>query len=30
MSEAVTAPGARVVDGRQVPEVGVWEIDPSH
>ena len=31
MSEGVsTAPGSRVVDGRVVPEVGVWEIDPSH
>ena len=30
MSEAVTTPGIRVVDGRQVPEVGSWEIDPSH
>jgi polyisoprenoid-binding protein YceI len=30
MSEEVTTPGTRVVDGRQVPEVGTWEIDPSH
>jgi polyisoprenoid-binding protein YceI len=31
MSEGVgTTPGTRVVDGRQVPEVGKWEIDPSH
>jgi polyisoprenoid-binding protein YceI len=31
MSEGVaTTPGSRVVDGRLVPEVGVWEIDPSH
>jgi polyisoprenoid-binding protein YceI len=31
MSEGVsTAPGSRVVDGRVVPDVGVWEIDPSH
>jgi polyisoprenoid-binding protein YceI len=31
MSEQVsTTPGSRVVDGRVVPEVGVWEIDPSH
>ena len=31
MSEGVgTTPGIRVVDGRQVPEVGTWEIDPSH
>jgi polyisoprenoid-binding protein YceI len=31
MSERVgTALGSRVVDGRQVPEVGTWEIDPSH
>jgi len=31
MSQAVTTtPGVRVVGGRQVPEVGTWEIDPSH
>jgi polyisoprenoid-binding protein YceI len=31
MSERVgTALGSRVVDGRQVPEAGTWEIDPSH
>ena len=30
MSETVTTPGTRVVDGRPVPEAGVWEIDPSH
>jgi polyisoprenoid-binding protein YceI len=30
MSETVTTPGIRVVDGRQVPEPGDWEIDPSH
>jgi polyisoprenoid-binding protein YceI len=31
MSEGVgTAPGVRIVDGRQVPEVGTWEIDPAH
>jgi polyisoprenoid-binding protein YceI len=30
MSEGVTTPGTRVVNGRQVPEVGTWEIDPSH
>jgi polyisoprenoid-binding protein YceI len=31
MSKTVTAtPGVRIVDGRQVPEVGTWEIDPSH
>jgi polyisoprenoid-binding protein YceI len=31
MSKTVTAtPGIRVVDGREVPEVGTWEIDPSH
>jgi polyisoprenoid-binding protein YceI len=31
MTEAATAtPGTRVVDGRQVPEVGTWAIDPSH
>ena len=31
MSEGVgTAPGVRIVDGRQVPEVATWEIDPSH
>jgi polyisoprenoid-binding protein YceI len=30
MSEGVTTPGVRVVNGRPVPEVGTWEIDPSH
>jgi polyisoprenoid-binding protein YceI len=37
MSEAVattttttTNPGTRVVDGRLIPEVGTWVIDPSH
>jgi polyisoprenoid-binding protein YceI len=30
MSETVTTAGVRVVDGRPVPEVGAWEIDPSH
>jgi polyisoprenoid-binding protein YceI len=31
MSEGVgTTPGSRIVDGRQVPEVGTWAIDPSH
>jgi polyisoprenoid-binding protein YceI len=31
MTEAATATtGIRVVDGRQVPEVGTWAIDPSH
>jgi polyisoprenoid-binding protein YceI len=31
MSEGVgTTPGTRIVDGRPVPEVGTWEIDPSH
>jgi polyisoprenoid-binding protein YceI len=31
MSEGVgTTPGTRVVNGRQVPESGTWEIDPSH
>jgi polyisoprenoid-binding protein YceI len=31
MTEAATATtGTRVVDGRQVPEVGTWAIDPSH
>ena len=31
MTEAVTAiPATRVIDGRQVPEVGTWVIDPSH
>jgi polyisoprenoid-binding protein YceI len=31
MSEGVsTTPGSRVVDGRVVPDVGTWEIDPSH
>ena len=31
MSKTVTAtPRIRVVDERQVPEVGAWEVDPSH
>ena len=30
MSETVTTAGSRVVDGRQVPEVGSWEIDRAH
>jgi polyisoprenoid-binding protein YceI len=30
MSEGVTTPGVRVVNGRTVPEPGTWEIDPSH
>ena len=30
MSEAVTTPGVRVVNGRPVPEPGTWEIDPAH
>ena len=30
MSEGVHTPGTRVVDGRTVPDVGTWEIDPSH
>jgi len=30
MSEVVTNPGVRVVNGRPVPEPGTWEIDPSH
>ena len=31
MREAITATsGTRVVNGRQVPEAGTWEIDPSH
>jgi polyisoprenoid-binding protein YceI len=30
MSEAVTTPGVRIVNGRPVPEAGTWEIDPSH
>jgi polyisoprenoid-binding protein YceI len=31
MAEAVTiTPGARFINGRQVPEVGTWAIDPSH
>jgi polyisoprenoid-binding protein YceI len=31
MSEAITATsGTRVVNGRLVPEAGIWEIDPSH
>jgi polyisoprenoid-binding protein YceI len=30
-SKTVTAtPGIRVVDGCPVPEVGTWEVDPSH
>jgi polyisoprenoid-binding protein YceI len=28
--EVATTPGARIVNGRQVPEVGTWAIDPSH
>ena len=30
MTEGVATPGTRVVNGRQVPEAGTWEIDPSH
>jgi polyisoprenoid-binding protein YceI len=30
MSEAVTIPGVRVINGRPVPEAGTWDIDPSH
>jgi polyisoprenoid-binding protein YceI len=31
MTEAVTTTsGTRFIDGRPVPEVGTWEIDPSH
>ena len=30
MSETVTTAGVRVAGGRQVPEPGLWEIDPSH
>jgi polyisoprenoid-binding protein YceI len=31
MTEAVTIiPGTRGIDGREVPEVGTWAIDPSH
>ena len=31
MTEAITTtPGVRVVNGRQVPEPGTWEIDPAH
>ena len=31
MAEAVTiTPGTRFINGRQVPEVGTWAIDPSH
>jgi polyisoprenoid-binding protein YceI len=31
MAEAVTiTPGTRVMNGRQVPEVGTWAIDASH
>ena len=30
MSETVATPGTRVVDGRQVPDVGSYAIDPSH
>jgi hypothetical protein len=31
MTETATATtGTRVVNGRPVPEVGTWEIDPSH
>jgi polyisoprenoid-binding protein YceI len=30
MSEGVTTPGVRVVDGRPVPEPSTWEVDPAH
>jgi polyisoprenoid-binding protein YceI len=31
MTEAVTIiPGTRVINGRQVPEIGTWAIDASH
>jgi polyisoprenoid-binding protein YceI len=31
MAEAVTiTPGTRVINGRQVPEIGTWAIDASH
>jgi polyisoprenoid-binding protein YceI len=30
MSEVITTPGVRVVDGRPVPEPGTWELDPAH
>jgi polyisoprenoid-binding protein YceI len=30
MSETVTMPGVRVVNGRPVPEPGAYEIDPAH
>jgi polyisoprenoid-binding protein YceI len=30
MAEATTTPGTRIVDGRPVPKVGTWAIDPSH
>jgi polyisoprenoid-binding protein YceI len=30
MSETVTMPGVRVVNGRPVPEPGSWAIDPAH
>jgi polyisoprenoid-binding protein YceI len=30
MSEVITTPGVRVVDGRSVPEPGTWELDPAH
>jgi polyisoprenoid-binding protein YceI len=30
MSETLTSPGVRVVNGRPVPEPGTWEIDPAH
>ena len=30
MTGAVTITPGRVINGRQVPEIGIWEIDPSH
>jgi polyisoprenoid-binding protein YceI len=30
MTEVITTPGVRVVDGRSVPEPGTWELDPAH
>jgi polyisoprenoid-binding protein YceI len=31
MGDTVTiAPGTRVINGRHIPEVGTWAIDPSH
>jgi polyisoprenoid-binding protein YceI len=30
MSEVITTPGVRVINGRPVPEPGTWELDPAH